>query len=191
MNGNEFLTELEKRLKYLPKEDREDAIAYYKEYISDMDSEAAADVTKTLGAPKEVAKEILGTATEKAIETQSESKSVKGSGKIVWLVILGVASLPVSLPLAIAAVALVVAFLAVVFAVLLSFAAASIAIFFGGIISLVGIIAVPGFASKLVCFGTALVLLGLGAFALIGTYALFKLIIKLIGKLFTRRKSNE
>ena len=36
MNKTEFLKALEKQLKYLPKEDRDDALNYYSEYIDDM-----------------------------------------------------------------------------------------------------------------------------------------------------------
>ena len=36
MNKTEFINKLEKKLKYISKEDREDAICFYKEYIEDM-----------------------------------------------------------------------------------------------------------------------------------------------------------
>ena len=36
MNKTEFIKQLEKRLRRLPKEDREDAIRYYEEYFEEM-----------------------------------------------------------------------------------------------------------------------------------------------------------
>ena len=59
MNRADFVKELDKRLKYIPKEDREDAIEYYTELISDMGLGENDDVAAKLGSPKEVAKQIV------------------------------------------------------------------------------------------------------------------------------------
>lgn len=191
MNKTEFIIELENRLKYIPKEDRDDAISYYNEYLSEMEIGPSDDITAKLGTPKEVAKEILNNVTTKAIEAQKETKSVKGSGKIVWLVILGIASLPVSLPLAIAALVVVIAVLITVFAVVLAFVAAAVAIFFAGIVALFGGFTIPGIANKLAISGFGALLLGLGVFATFGSIELFKLVIKLIGKIFNKNKARK
>ena len=53
MNRNEFLKELEKRLLFIPTEDRQDALEYYDEYIKDMGLGEEEDVIAKLGTPKE------------------------------------------------------------------------------------------------------------------------------------------
>lgn len=190
MNKTEFIKELESRLKYVPKEDRDDAISYYNEYLNEMELSDSEDVTAKLGTPKDVAKEILDNVTTKAIEAQQETKSVKGSGKVVWLVILGIASLPISLPLACVGFAIALTLMITVFAIILAFAIAAIAIVFAGFVSLFGVFAAPGFSNKLICLGLGAVLIGLGIFAVFGTIELFKLIIKLIGKAFNKKKKG-
>lgn len=191
MNKTEFLQDLEKRLKYIPKEDREDAIAYYTEYLSEMELGDAEDVTAKLGTPKEVAKDILSDVTAKAIEEQQEAKSVKGSGKIVWLVILGIASLPVSIPIACVVLALSIALLATVFSLMLAFTAVSLSLVIAGFAALYGAIIMPGFATKLIWLGAGIFLIGFGVLIFLGTIELFKLIIKLIGKLFNKKNKGE
>ena len=49
MNKTEFLKALTKQLKYLPKEDREDAISYYSEYFEDSGIDDNEDVALRFG----------------------------------------------------------------------------------------------------------------------------------------------
>ena len=46
MNKEEFLKELNVRLKYLPENDRADAIRFYDEYISEMELEEGEDIVE-------------------------------------------------------------------------------------------------------------------------------------------------
>lgn len=68
MNKTEFIKQLEKRLRRLPKEDREYAIRYYEEYFEEMGADDSTDVTSTLGTPNEIAREIIATCTEKHMD---------------------------------------------------------------------------------------------------------------------------
>ncbi len=114
MNKTEFLKALEKQLRHLPQEDREDALRYYDEMISDMGLDNAADVTARLGSPKEVAREIIGNCTKKHMD----SKNIKDKATGLWLVILSLFISPLALPLAILlAVIIVVAVVGVIVAV--------------------------------------------------------------------------
>ena len=83
MNKAKFMSELEKRLKYLPKEDRDDAISYYTEYINDMNLEESDDVENKLGNPKEIAAAILADCTEKQLNDKESKKGVKSSARIL------------------------------------------------------------------------------------------------------------
>lgn len=190
MNRIEYISQLEKNLRYLPKEDKDDAIAYYTEYIGEMEIAENEDVETKLGTPKEVAREILDNATVKAVEIQQESKSLKGSGKILWLVILGIMSLPISLPIALFALLIVVAVVITIFGVLVAFGGTSLAIVFGGFVGIYACFFAPGFATKLICVGIGLVCIGLGAFLLLGSFELGKLFVKLLGSAIVRRKDK-
>lgn len=188
MNRIEYISQLEKNLKYLPKEDKEDAIAYYTEYIGDMELADGEDVEKKLGTPKDVAREILDNATVKAVETQQENKSLKGSGKIVWLLLLGIMSLPISLPITLVAAVVVITIFITLFVVYVAFFVTALAVVFSGFVMLYACFFAPGFGTKLICAGLGLVFIGLGVFFLLGCVGLGKLLIKLLGRVIIRRK---
>ena len=183
MNKEGFIKELDKRLKYIPREDREDAIEYYTELISDMGLDEAQDITERLGSPKECAKKILDECTQKHVDEYEENKTVKGHATVVWLTIIGVLSLPVSLPLAVAVIIIALALVIVAFSVLLSLAVAAVALVFSGLVALIAMWLAPGFSQKLVVFGMGLAALGLGTLIGFGVYMLIRLIVR---KIFRR-----
>lgn len=191
MTRTDFIKDLEKRLKYLPKEDRDDAIAYYNEYLDDCDFANDEDVAEKIGTPKDIAREIIENCTAKAVDKQRESGSVKGTGKIVWLVILAVASIPVSLPIAIALTVIVLVLMVVIFAVLFALFMAAIGIILGGIACIGACFVVPEFTRILVLIGCGTFLMGFGLLLMLGIIFLFKQIIKLFGKIFTRKKEKN
>lgn len=191
MNKSEFIKELEYCLRHLPKEDREDAISYYEEYIGEMGLGDYEDVTVKLGSPKEVAKAIIGDCTAKAVEEQKESKSVKGSGRVVWLIILGIFSLPLSLPIAIVIFALALTFLIVIFAVLLALGVGGLALFVAGIVGLFKALFVGGLASIVLGLGIGLAFAGIGVLIAVGTVELFKGFVGLLGRLFSNRRDAK
>ena len=183
MNKEGFIKELDKRLKYIPGEDREDAIEYYTELISDMGLDEAQDITERLGSPKECAKKILDECTQKHVDEYEENKTVKGHATVVWLTIIGVLSLPVSLPLAVAVIIIALALVIVAFSVLLSLAVAAVALVFSGLVALIAMWLAPGFSQKLVVLGMGLAALGLGTLIGFGVYMLVRLIVR---KIFRR-----
>ncbi|MCR5831922.1 MAG: DUF1700 domain-containing protein [Lachnospiraceae bacterium] len=188
MNKAEYLKELEKRLKYIPKEDREDALEYYTELISDMELDDAADVIEKLGTPKDVAKKIVDECGEKAEQAYEENKTVKGHATVVWLSILGALSLPLSLPLAIVVLALAFSLIVVIVSILLTLAVTAFALVVGGVGSLVVMWAAPGIAQKLVILGMGLVSLAFGVLMGIGVFYLTRLIIR---GLFRRNRKDK
>ena len=192
MNKNEFIKELSTRLKYIPAEDREDAISYYTEYIEDMNLSEDEDVTKNIGQPKDVAKAILSDVKDKHISQQKESKSAKGTAMVVWLVILGLLSAPLSIPIGIVALALAFALVVTVAAIILSLFAAAAALLFGGIVALLAVFSVGSFGQGLFCFGIGLLTIGLGLALGLGMVKLVMLICKdLGGKKAVRIKDVE
>ena len=120
MNKNEFLRELENRLKHLPKEDREDALHYYREYFDDMQAEDGEDVTNRVGDPKEVARGILTDCTEKQIKRQKEKGGVKNGAVVLWMILLGICAAPIALPVILVVLVLFLCLLIVLFSIVFS-----------------------------------------------------------------------
>lgn len=174
MNKAEFLNELSRKLRYLPIEDREDAISYYVEYLDDCDFSDTDDVTKTVGLPKDVAREILANVKEKHANIPDEEKSVKDKATVTWLVILGLCSLPITAPLGIAAIAVVFSLLLCYFIILFSFELVAFCLVLVGLVAFYGVIVAPGFGTKLMCFGCAFGSIALGILIGIGTKNLLK-----------------
>ncbi|MCR4850899.1 MAG: DUF1700 domain-containing protein [Lachnospiraceae bacterium] len=162
MNRNEFLKELEKRLLYIPTEDRQDALEYYDEYIKDMGLGEEEDVIAKLGTPKDVARNIIDDCTQKHIEQTKENKTFKGKATVIWLSLLGILSLPLSLPLGIAILALAIAFVITVLAICFALFVSSLACTISGVVIFVFSFFVPGIGQKVLTLGAGLALAGLG-----------------------------
>lgn len=88
MNKKKFLEVLQRKLRHLPKEDWEDAIAYYEEYFAEMALSEEEDVTLKIGKPEDIAREILGNCAEKHFDTQKEKGGIKNSAKLIWIILL-------------------------------------------------------------------------------------------------------
>ena len=58
MSKEEYLAELERNLRKLPEEEREEAMQYYREYLEEA-GENVEEVIEKLGSPKEVANGII------------------------------------------------------------------------------------------------------------------------------------
>lgn len=171
MNKTEFIKQLEKRLRRLPKEDREDAIRYYEEYFEEMGADNSTDVTSTLGTPDKIAREIIATCTEKHMDAQKEKGGIRNNTTVIWMIILGICASPVAVPLAFAAIICLVALLIVVFCLVLSIVCVSLACIACGFALFFTTIAAPGFAQKLICAGSGFLFLGIGLFLAIATIA--------------------
>ena len=59
MTRQEYMEELKKYLKRLPKEDYDNAIEYFSEYFDEAGSENEQQVMEELGEPREAARELL------------------------------------------------------------------------------------------------------------------------------------
>ena len=173
MNKQQFLQELDRRLKLIPADDRQDAIEYYDGYISDMELPEGADVVASLGTPKEVAKNIIEQCTQKAT--------------VIWLTILGVLALPLSLPLGIMVMAIVFAVLITIVAVVFALIVSAVAIAASGFFSIFWGLFVPGFAQKLFTIGAGLMISGLSILLVYGLV----LLIRTVSHNIYRKKETE
>lgn len=186
MNKHIFLQRLEKALRHIPKEDREDAISYYTEYFEEMGADDNQDISESLGKPEDIAKEIIATCTEKHIEDQKTQGGVKKSATVIWMIILAIFAAPVALPFAIAGIivlfAILITLLAFVFAIFCSGAA----FIFAGVLMFTAIFFAGSFAQGLVCAGMGLLLFGFGLIILIAMTQLGNLCVRAIAALFKK-----
>lgn len=194
MNKKEFIGSLEKHLKYLPKEDKIDALLYYSEYIDDYNFSPDEDICAKLGNPKDIAKNIIKECSQKHIDSHNEKKSAKGGAMVVWMTILLIATAPVTVPIA-AWLLLVFLFLLVaIFVVLFAFVLSAIAIVVCGIAIFFGGIFVPGIGQKFVMCGTGLVIGAIGLLLFLLVLIVAELIVKLIaliGKSIIKKNKGE
>ena len=186
MNKKKFLEVLQRKLRHLPKEDREDVIAYYEEYLVEMNLSEEEDVTEKIGKPEDVAREILGNCAEKHIDEQKEKGGIKNSAKLIWIILLGICASPIAIPLAGAMVILLLSCLVVVGSIVLSIACTGAVFFASGLLCIPCLIWAVGFAQKLVCFGMGLICIGLGILLLIATIKVAERLVHGIAYLFQK-----
>ena len=193
MTKNEFLSQLERRLRALPENERNDAIEYYSGYLDDAAEDEAVAI-EHLGSPAEVAANIVAeyavSDTRFPAETEQDRKS---SLPIVWTVIIAVFAVPVGLPLAIAVAVVAIALLAVIFSLVVAFGATALGLVVGGVAGIVvSIIALfQNIPLALLMLGSTLVVLGLGILFAKLTAAIaksgFNSIAKFVGNVIMRR----
>ena len=184
MSREEYLNQLHKYLRKLPRQDYEDAMEYFTEYFQETDEEGAEELMKELGTPKEAARELMANLLNKKIEdhqnyeTDGQTRAEqKGSGKhVVWIALLVLFAAPVGAPLLAAFAAVVLALVVCVCLMLI-----------GGKILVRGILAVPfsmsGFA---MLTGSGLLAVGAGILGVLLCVYLCKWSSMLIAKLVRR-----
>lgn len=201
MDKQTFLRRLEEGLRQLPPEEREDILAYHREYFQDAGPEQEAKVIQELGDPDLLARRLLSEYGEQPpasppppSQPQPEApKKKRPSGVLV--AILAVLAAPIALPLAAAlgAVAIALAVAA------LSVALALMAVIVGVLVTGFALVAL-GFSAlllyppaALVVLGAGLVCCGLGLFGVMPVVrliqAMFRGLASLFRKALSRRKT--
>ena len=188
MKKIDFLNELEKRLKVLPADDRSDALYYFNEYLEDMGLTDNDDVSNVFESPKDVAGKIIEECRIKHIAEHPVNKSVKNNATIIWLSILGILSLPISVPAV--AVIFVIALCLLIFvgAIILSLAVCGIAMGFTGFVCLLVSFFTGSFGQSLVLFGTGLILIAVAILIIIGLISLIRLLGFVFSKIFGKKR---
>jgi Predicted membrane protein len=174
MNRADFMKELERGLKKLSREEVLDALQYYNDYFDDIGVENESKAIINLGPPQKVAAQIK--AESYINVANEEQKKLKMGMKTIQIAILMILASPIALPLAGGAIATVVALLASIYLVYLSF------FLVGSIFVVMAICAVPisivtcflHFPSAVAILGGGLVCLGSGYLCLLGTFILIK-----------------
>ncbi len=132
-----YYNELSACLYRIPKEDREEAIAFYQEYAMEADITEYDRMVELFGTPKQASTNILADLAVKQIaashEKGKEDKVVKG----FLIGLLALFSAPVALPLMIAAAAIIFAVMVTIFALIFSIAVTVAALGVSGVISVI------------------------------------------------------
>ena len=214
MDKTTYLSAVEKALKGLSATDRQNALAYYSEYLDDAESEGHPDAEGILGSPRTLAAQIKAdiamnpfppgyqsaSGYQQAQGYQPASgyqppmppmppmparKEKSGIGT-VWTVVLAIFAIPIGLPLALSLVVLALAVLLILFALLITLAAIVVAFFAGGLAAgIVGFILLfSNFPVGLFYLGAGLILLGLFILCAIAFWQLWRLCIKGVARLF-------
>lgn len=134
MTEEKYIEQLRSHLTGMPREEVEAAVIYCSEYFSEAGEEKALE---DLGSPSNFARSVIGESIGKIIEKDYQT-SRTSSAKNWWLLILGILSLPLSLPLLIVVVSLLFTAFVVGFAfILVAFVMfiAAIALIIAGVFS--------------------------------------------------------
>ena len=155
MTRKEYMEQLKKYLKRLPKEDYDNSIEYFSEYFDEAGPENEQQVMEELGEPKEAARELLlnlleesagdskGSNGEKTAAFSSSEKKKRSPGKIILLAFLVLCASPVSLALLTGALGVLFAVVVVIASVIFSLGVTCVATVSGGIM-------IAGFGATLI-----------------------------------------
>lgn len=210
MTRQEYMEQLKKYLKRLPKEDYENAIEYFSEYFDEAGPQKEQQVMKELGEPKEAARELLLNLLQESVENDQDIVEEKAAvqpeaasggkkrspGKIILLAILVLCASPVSLALLVGVLAVLLAVVVTATAVIFSLGITSIAATAGGIVT-VGFgatLVLKSAAAACMMVGGGFLMTGLGILAGLLTVYICKWCANGIGRLvnrFVRKKVRK
>ena len=195
MNREEYMKCLAQRLRRLPKEDFDKAMAYYEEYFDEAGPENELGAIEDLGTPEMAADEVIrGVALENAKEPP---KSVKKGISAIWVGVLAVFAVPVAFPLALAAVLLILAVVFTIGVLIFSLVLTAFALAVSAIpCILVSIyLLFVSFADGVANLGVGFLGLGVGIWVMMGGIALgrwfMNRVTRLFGKLVKGGKRHE
>ena len=196
MTKIEFMDALAWQLKALPKKEKESSLAYYEEMIGDRmeDGLTEEEAVAAAGTPEEAAEEIFKGLSfiDKARVTISRNSRTRNATKtekvLIWL------SLPILIPLVIAAVSIGLTLFIVSWALFICWCAVVAALILGGIGAVVigfADLVRGGIAGRLIYAGAGLVCAGIGA-ALIPTIKpLFRFLKKTVKFSIHKEENHE
>ena len=210
MTRQEYMEQLKKYLKRLPKEDYENAIEYFSEYFDEAGPQKEQQVMKELGEPKEAARELLLNLLQESVENDQDIVEEKAAvqpeatsggkkrspGKIILLAILVLCASPVSLAILVGVLAVLLAVVVTATAVIFSLGITSIAATAGGIVT-VGFgatLVLKSAAAACMMIGGGFLMAGIGILAGVLTIYICKWCANGIGRLvnrFVRKKVRK
>lgn len=124
MTKEQFLHDLEKKLKHLPANERADAVQFYREYFEEAGPENEQRVIAELKSPAHIASKILAEFAEREMDAgkKAHKKQKRSFGNGILFAMLALCAAPIALPL----LTVVVVSVVTVFAVLTALVFASV-----------------------------------------------------------------
>lgn len=188
MNRIEYMKELERSLKRLPKTEREEALFYYNEYFDDAGPERESEAMEELGDAKEIAAQIVKELALKRLDEPKPERAAKKGLSTLWIVLLALCAAPIGLPLLLAVVVFGLAMVIMVFSIFAALLFSGVIFVAVGIVSIAaGIYFLPTqLASGIFILGTALGESGVGLLLICAGCASCKYIFKGMGRIAKR-----
>lgn len=184
MNRAEYMKCLQHRLRRLPKEDYDRAIAYFEEYFEEAGPENERQAIEDLGMPDMAADQII---REFAVENAKEPvKNVKRSFSVLWIGILAVFAAPIGLPIALALGAVGLAAVIVVMSLIFAFFVTAFCLAAAALPCIVISVWMMfhSFADGIATLGAGLIGLGIGICMVMGCAAFSKWFLYAMTQLF-------
>ena len=191
MNKNTFLSELSRKLRRLPKEDYDDAMRYYTEYLMDCGVDEMSDVTPIVGTVDEVTARIFEECTDKQMDKAVKEGGAKNSTRAIWYILLGIFAAPIALPLAIVIAVVFFVIVVVIFAVIVALLASSIGVVIAGFVAIPAVFWAETGSMACVLLGMGCVAIAVGTLLCIAFYKIGELVIKGLIKLFGSIGKNK
>ena len=185
MNSEKYLTELSGYLNPLSKEEKRSAMEYYREYVADIESNGD-DIVEKLGTPRDLANSILSDNALKSLNNPEESVKKKTHGCLVGILVLF--AIPIGLPVAITALALIFALGITGFSLVLAFGLAGIGVLVGAIVAVVAgftfLFTLP--MTGVAVIGLSMVMVGISLLFMLFAIKICQFIFWIIGKIFNK-----
>lgn len=191
MTKEQYLKRLEKALRKLPAQERDDALQYYAEYFEDSNL-SEEETSEALGNPNKVASSIL--ANFNVGQLTEETSSGKKGWSAFKTIILFIFAAPIGLPIALALILIILAVFIMIVAVVLSVGLAAIAMVVAGIVtSIIALTTImTHLPTALASIGVSLMTMGVGLLIGLGIYYLAKKIIQsMVSWVQKRAKKGE
>lgn len=125
MKKTEYLAQLDRYLKKLPKTDYQEAMDYFNEYFDEAGPGAEEEVIADLGTPKEAAHDIISNLLNKEFDKNVISPK-RSKKEVILLIILGILAAPIALPILLFMLAMLVTAIILIFAFLFTLSAFSL-----------------------------------------------------------------
>lgn len=199
MNREEYLKELSKYLKKLPKKDYEDTMNYFEEYFDEVSVEKEQDLIRELGSPSVAASEILSKMLNENISKNESKKKIFKESKMSRTFLIGALCLlaaPIGVPLTLAGIVLIFTLFMVCVTILF---ATFMLVFAGALVTIklfvIGVITTfsSSISGGLIFLGSALIVLAITGLLYILGNGSIKFFINLSKKLisFVSRKRGK
>ncbi|KRM10866.1 hypothetical protein FD16_GL001062 [Paucilactobacillus suebicus DSM 5007 = KCTC 3549] len=142
------MDELASYLNQLTNDEKQDVLEFYSEYVMDADLKTDQEIIQKLGTPKQLSRKILADYSIKAVNSEQGSTASGSTARpqrnirMIWLIILALLASPIAIPILIVLALGLFMILLVIVMVIVMTIIVIVAVAFGGVVSIVGGLAV-------------------------------------------------